>query len=123
MTDRTDRHIHHLGFPELAPTSGRTYVALDLETTGLDPARCHHRSRRRAAARWPDRWPIFYADQSAALDPLRVTRITGIRNSDVTHSPRLGEVLPELLAFVDGSVTGLIGHNAPLTSAFYAMPA
>jgi DNA polymerase-3 subunit epsilon/ATP-dependent DNA helicase DinG len=97
----------------------RVYVALDLETTGLDAGR--DTIIEIGAVR-------FQHDQ--ILDtfttlvnprrqiPPRITHITGIRNTDVVDAPVLQEVLPELLAFVGNDTSAIIAHNAPFDIGF-----
>ncbi len=97
----------------------RVYVALDLETTGLDAGR--DTIIEIGAVR-------FQHDQ--ILDtfttlvnprrqiPPRITHITGIRNTDVADAPVLQEVLPELLAFVGNDAAAMIAHNAAFDIGF-----
>ncbi len=97
----------------------RTFVALDLETTGLD-------SRTDAiieigAVRFCGevilaRFSTFVNPQRAI--PLRVQQITGIVDGDVQGAPTLAMVLPELLAFVDASVDAVVAHNTGFDLGF-----
>jgi len=97
----------------------RTYLALDLVTTGLDANRdaiieigavCFQ------GERILDRFVTFVNPQRKI--PLRIQQITGIRNSDVEAAPTLAQVMPELLAFVGGDVSALVAHNAPFDLGF-----
>lgn len=92
-------------------------VALDLETTGLDPA--HDDIIEIGAVRFEgDR----IVDELAVLvKPTRpipsiVTQLTGIAPEDVANAPSIAEVLPQLTAFV-GSAPW-IAHNAAFDGAF-----
>lgn len=97
----------------------RVYVALDLETTGLDASQdaiieigavkftADHVIERFATLVNPQR-PI----------PARITQITNIRDADVAGAPTLDRVLPELRAFVGADVSALIAHNAAFDLGF-----
>ncbi|MFN8489119.1 MAG: helicase C-terminal domain-containing protein [Caldilineaceae bacterium] len=97
----------------------RVYVALDLETTGLDANRDAiieiGAVRFQGNARL-DRFVTFVNPQRSI--PLRIQQITGIRNADVAGAPTLAQVLPELLAFVRSDVTAVIAHNAGFDLGF-----
>src|SRR3972149_10459943 len=85
-------------------------VALDLETTGLDPALdtvieigAVHFQGPRVEAEW-----------SRLVNPGRplpayITQLTGITDAMLSGAPRLSRVLPELIEFV-GDLP-LLGHN------------
>jgi DNA polymerase-3 subunit epsilon/ATP-dependent DNA helicase DinG len=92
-------------------------VALDLETTGLDPADSH--IIEIGAAKFRD--GVLLETYSTLVNPavaipLRVTNITGIRNEDMIGAPHLAQVLPALQAFVGDSV--LIGHSIAFDLSF-----
>jgi ATP-dependent DNA helicase DinG len=97
----------------------RTFVALDLETTGLD-------SRRDAiieigAIRFRgdtilDRLVTFVDPQRPI--PLQVQQITGIDDRTVAGAPTLAAVAPELLAFVNADVHAVIAHNVSFDLGF-----
>ncbi|MBO9309558.1 MAG: 3'-5' exoribonuclease, partial [Chloroflexi bacterium] len=92
-------------------------VALDLETTGLDPADSH--IIEIGAAKFRD--GVLLETYSTLVNPdvtipSRVTDITGIRNEDLIGAPRLAQVLPALQAFVGDSV--LIGHSIAFDLSF-----
>ena len=88
----------------------QTYIALDLETTGLDAER--DAIIEVGAVK-------FHADQ--VLDtfstfvrpgrpiPLEITELTGIRDEDVANAPNLHDVLPRLGRFV--GQWPIVGHN------------
>jgi DNA polymerase-3 subunit epsilon/ATP-dependent DNA helicase DinG len=97
----------------------RSYVALDLETTGLDANR--EAIIEIAAVRFQgehilDRLVTLVNPQRPV--PLRVQQLTGIRPADLAAAPTLAQITPELLAFVDSSVTALVAHNASFDLGF-----
>ncbi|MBI5946616.1 MAG: 3'-5' exoribonuclease [Chloroflexi bacterium] len=89
----------------------RTYVALDLETTGLDPDR----------DRITEVGAVRFAEDGTVVDtferlvnpgrpiPLFIQQLTGITEADVAGAPPLAEIVPELTRFVDGSI--VVGQN------------
>ncbi|PJF42952.1 MAG: hypothetical protein CUN50_02195 [Candidatus Thermofonsia Clade 1 bacterium] len=86
------------------------FVALDLETTGLDAADAH--IIEIGAAKFRD--GALIETYRTLVNPMvtipaHVTDITGIRNEDMIGAPKLADVLPRLQAFVGDSV--LVGHN------------
>ena len=97
----------------------RTFVALDLETTGLDS----HKDAviEIGAVRFCD--GVILERFATLVDPqrpipLRIQQITGIGDRDVAGAPTLQQVAPELLAFVDPSVHAVVAHNAPFDLSF-----
>lgn len=97
----------------------RIYVALDLETTGLDATRdsiIEIGALRFQGDRILERFTTLVNPQRTI--PLRVQQITGIRDADVADAPTLAEVAPELLAFVRNDVTALVAHNAGFDIGF-----
>jgi len=97
----------------------RVYIALDLETTGLDAKRdaiIEIGAVRFQGNRILDRYVTFVNPQRAI--PLRVQQLTNIRNSDVADAPSLGAVIPELLAFVRNDVAAVVAHNASFDLGF-----
>ncbi len=87
-----------------------TYVALDLETTGLDPET--DAIIEVGAVRF-DGDGVLGRFQSL-VDPRRriplpIQVLTGISDSDVSGAPLWSAVAPELEAFLDGSI--IVGHN------------
>lgn len=97
----------------------RVYIALDLETTGLDAKRdaiIEIGAVRFQGNRMLDRYVTFVNPQRAI--PLRVQQLTNIRNSDVADAPSLGAVIPELLAFVRNDVAAVVAHNAGFDLGF-----
>jgi DNA polymerase-3 subunit epsilon/ATP-dependent DNA helicase DinG len=95
----------------------RTIVALDLETTGLDPQR--DTIIEVGAVKFKgDR---IEAEYSSLVNPGRpipynITNLTGINDAMVAKAPRLSQVLPELEDFV-GEAT-VLGHNTRFDLSF-----
>ncbi len=91
-------------------TSGTgAYVAIDLETTGLDPARDRITEigalRFDAEGRELAAWERL-VDPGIPI-PLEIERITGIANADVRGRPAFGEVADEFAAFAgDDPIVG-----------------
>src|SRR3972149_3823350 len=85
-------------------------VALDLETTGLDPAPAT--VIETGAVRFHG--PRVEAEWSSLVNPGRplppyITQLTGITDAMLSSAPRLSRVLPELIEFV--ADLPLLGHN------------
>lgn len=107
--------------------SERVYIALDLETTGLNPqqdaiieigAVCFacQQVAGRTEMRIKDRFVTFVNPKRNI--PLRIQQLTGIRNDDVADAPTLEEVVPELLAFVPPMASAVVAHNADFDFGF-----
>jgi ATP-dependent DNA helicase DinG len=118
----------------------RVFVALDLETTGLDARsdaiievgmiRFAYDSRpeeydteeygegygKEFGCRVLDRFVTFVNPLRPI--PLRIQQLTGIRDSDVANAPSIDRVLPELLAFVRTDVEAVVAHNAGFDFGF-----
>ena len=106
----------------------REYVALDLETTGLDPAT--DRVVEIGAVRFrPDGSVV---DRFATLVnprrpiPERVQRIHGISDRHVRHAPGIETALPTFFAWAsidDGAGVAWMAHNARFDAGFLAAEA
>jgi DNA polymerase-3 subunit epsilon/ATP-dependent DNA helicase DinG len=99
--------------------TARVFVALDLETTGLDPKRdqiIEIGAVRFQGNRILDQF-ITFVNPGRAI-PLRIQQLTGIRHSDVVKAPTLAAIAPELLAFVGADVTAVVAHNASFDMGF-----
>ncbi|MCC6458484.1 MAG: DEAD/DEAH box helicase family protein [Caldilineaceae bacterium] len=105
----------------------RVFVALDLETTGLDArsdaiievGAVRFAFDKRAdtfACRILDRFVTFVNPLRPI--PLRIQQLTGIRDSDLAGAPSIERVIPELLAFVRADVEAVIAHNAGFDFGF-----
>lgn len=87
-----------------------TYVAIDLETTGLNPA--EDRIIEIGAVKVID--GEIKDKVSTFINPMktiepRVTELTGITQSMVSTAPCIDDVLGEIIEFTEGYV--LLGHN------------
>ncbi|MFN8448433.1 MAG: exonuclease domain-containing protein [Anaerolineae bacterium] len=92
-------------------------VAIDLETTGLDPT--HDEIIEIGALRFQD--GAVVDEFQTLIDPGRslptlITSLTGIRNEDLVDAPKIQTVLPQLLAFV-GSAPWM-AHNVSFDASF-----
>jgi DNA polymerase-3 subunit epsilon/ATP-dependent DNA helicase DinG len=105
----------------------RVFVALDLETTGLDARsdaiievgaiRFAFDPRAESfACRVLDRFVTFVNPLRPV--PLRIQQLTGIRDSDVAGAPPIVRIIPELLAFVRADVEAVVAHNAGFDFSF-----
>ena len=92
-------------------------VALDIETTGLDPQR--EAILEIGAVRFNGRW--VEQEWSTLVNPGRrvpsfITQLTGITNQMVAHAPPVSDVRAELKDFVGDAV--IIGHNVRFDLSF-----
>lgn len=95
----------------------QTYVALDLETTGLDAERdaiIEVGAVKFRAEEVLDTLSTF-VDPGRRI-PLLITELTGIRDEDVVGAPRLRDVLPRLRRFV--GEWPLVGHSVNFDLSF-----
>lgn len=98
----------------------RTYVALDLETTGLDPG--DDRITEIGAVRFDEEGrELGVFDQ--LVDPGRpipafTEKLTGITNEDVRGAPAMGDIADDLARFVGESA--VVGQNVRFDLAFLA---
>lgn len=87
-----------------------TYVALDIETTGLNPK--YDKIIEIGAARVVDGTVCdtfsTFVNPGKGL-PARIVELTGIHDSDVAAAPYMDGILDEFLAFAGDGV--LLGHN------------
>ena len=100
------------------------YIALDLETTGLDPRR--DRIIEIGAERF-DREGRVIESFERLINPGRpvapsAAAINGLRDADLADAPRAAEVLPDFVGFLDrGPGAPLIAHNASFDAGFLGM--
>ncbi|HEC22435.1 MAG TPA: DEAD/DEAH box helicase [Chloroflexi bacterium] len=92
-------------------------VALDLETTGLDPR--YDRIIEIGAVRFRgdevlEEWQTLV--YPGCPIPPYITQLTGLRNQDVERAPRLGDVLPRLRRFIGDAP--VVGHNIRFDLSF-----
>jgi CBS domain-containing protein len=87
-------------------------VAIDTETTGLDPRRAwlvEIAAVRLVGGRLETNAPLRRRVRPPAPIPAAATRIHGIDDAAVSGNPPFAEAWPEFSAFIDGSV--VIGHS------------
>ena len=116
INDMDDRVVVH-GDGDF-PLDGE-FVAFDLETTGLSTE--NDRITEIGAViikdgRELDRFQTF-VDPGRSI-PYEVTKLTGIRDSDVKGAPKEAEAVGEFLKFVGGRP--IVAHNADFDTAFIA---
>ncbi len=114
VNDVDDRIVVH-GSQNI-PLDGE-YVAFDLETTGLSSV--NDRIIEIGAVRMRngeevDRFQTF-VDPGRVLDK-KITELTGITQDMLVGAPKIEEVLPRFLQFVDGRV--LVAHNSDFDTGF-----
>ena len=103
----------------------RTYVALDLETTGLDPKR--DAIMEVGAVRFRTSF-VNGTVQAQVLDswgslinpgrpiPIQIQQLTGITHEKVIHSPRFSQVIDKVSRFVGNH--SVVGHSVSFDLAF-----
>ena len=92
-------------------------VAIDLETTGLDPEKdtiIEIGAIRFTEHRVEDEFSTL-VNPRRTIQPF-ITQLTGISNEMVSHAPELRPTLAELAVFVDNSI--VIGHNVNFDLSF-----
>lgn len=95
----------------------RTLIALDLETTGLDPERdavIEIGAVRFRGTRVEDQWSTLV--NPGRPIPAFISELTGIDDQMVERAPRLSETLGDLAKFVGDHA--LLGHNVGFDLAF-----
>lgn len=109
---------HQLRFDELGtPLVEVTFVVLDLETTGLDPATDRITEVGAVKVRGGEVLGELrtFVHPGRAIPPA-ITAVTGITDAMVADAPRIGAVLDHVLAFLAGSV--FVAHNAAFDLSF-----
>ncbi len=99
-----------------------TVIALDLETTGLDPG--DDRVVEIGAIAFDGEELERFESLVRPGRPMGAgaTRINGIRDADLVHAPPAVDVLPGFLAFLDRHPgSPLIAHNATFDAGFLGM--
>jgi DNA polymerase-3 subunit epsilon/ATP-dependent DNA helicase DinG len=94
----------------------RTYIALDLEATGMQPDRDEVIEIGAVKFRDDqilDRWESFVRPSQPV--PYKVTQLTGIKWSDVARAPNIGQVATSLAQFLGDSP--IIGQSVELDMA------
>jgi len=99
------------------PLDKATYVVVDLETTGLDPRT--ERIIEIGAVKMIGDFPIATFEQLVnpnKVIPPKVTKLTGITNTQIHKAPDIKDILPAFADFARDSV--LVVHNAPFDIKF-----
>jgi len=95
----------------------KTFVAFDLETTGLDAYK--HKIIEIGAVRFEDGIPIesfqTYVNKRGPLSP-KIKELTGIDDETIKNAPKIETVLPQFLDFIGNS--NLVAHNASFDMEF-----
>lgn len=94
-----------------------SYVALDLETTGLNPASDRIIEIGMAKV---DKGEVT-ATYSTLINPIikvseRITNLTGIKNSELADKPRIEDVIDDIIDFVGDYA--ILGHNVIFDYSF-----
>ncbi len=92
-------------------------VAVDLETTGLDPdydAIIEIGAVKFQGSDTPEEWHTL-VNPGRSLSTF-ITQLTGITDRDVSHAPAIAEVLPQLRRFIGGAP--ILGHNVRFDTTF-----
>jgi predicted DnaQ family exonuclease/DinG family helicase len=95
-----------------------TFVAIDVETTGLDPASCE--IIELGAARYVDgaaREDFSKLVRPSGPLPPEITSLTGITDAKVREAPPIDEIIEKYLALFD-TVPWLVGHNVDFDLGF-----
>lgn len=93
------------------------FIALDLETTGLDPAK--DKIIEVGAIRYENgvETNVFEELVNPELPiPDFITKLTGINDEDVINAPTINKVLPKLAEFLGNSI--IIGHQINFDASF-----
>ncbi len=105
---------------ELSRLNLHRFVALDLETTGLDPRSC--RALEFGAVLFEGGKEVAEFNELVAVEDVispEITRITGITETDVIGKRSIEEVLPDFCAFVGDAP--VIGQNVKFDLDFIQM--
>ena len=97
----------------------RTFVAFDLETTGLNPKR--DAIIEFGAVRFQNGGLREYF--STCINPgrplpVRIQQLTGIRPADVAGAPAIEQVIPEILKFLGNGTQAIVAHSAGFDVSF-----
>jgi len=99
-------------------TDEAVFTVIDLETTGFNPEKDY--IIEIAAIKFQGNveigrfWKLVKPDTE--FIPSHITRLTGITNAMVIDQPRIKEILPEFLKFIDDSI--IVAHNVKFDISF-----
>ena len=97
----------------------RTYIALDLEATGMQSERdevIEIGALKFSEDRVIDRWESFVRPSQPI--PYKVTQLTGIKQTHVAHAPLMRDIAPSLTRFVGNSP--IVGQSVELDMGMLA---
>ena len=97
----------------------RTFVAFDLETTGLNPKR--DAIIEFGGVRFQSGGPRDYYSTCINPErplPPRIQQITGIRPADVASAPTIEQVIPNILSFFGNGTQAVVAHSAGFDVSF-----
>jgi len=104
------------------PASEATFAAIDLETTGLDPDKDRIVEiglvKFRADGTILDEFATLIQSPGSAPDARAIHRID---DDDLAGAPSIEQALPEVRAFIDGTI--LVAHNCEFEEGFLAAAA
>lgn len=113
-----ENYIKLLLPPEIYDALGLpSFVALDLETTGLDAVSdevIEIGAARVESGKVTETFSHLVKIRGEL--PLHIARITGIREQDLRNQPFLHELLPDLIDWINGAP--ILGHNIPFDIGF-----
>lgn len=93
------------------------FVVCDLETTGLDPVNDKIIEVGLVKLEEGEITGKFQAlVNPGQLLSLKIKRLTGLDDDDLTHAPQISHILPEILDFIGDAA--LVGHNVQFDLAF-----
>ena len=97
------------------------YTVIDIETTGLSPEYddiielsaikvCNNQIQEQFSSLVQP--PVYYTlDEQTHFIPEFITDLTGITDDMVSNAPKIADILPDYLAFIDNGNSIIIGHN------------
>ncbi|HEV2361769.1 MAG TPA: 3'-5' exonuclease [Acidimicrobiales bacterium] len=96
--------------------AGRGYAVIDLETTGLSPETDAVTEIAVVLLRDGSRSVFSRLVHPGRAIPADIVQMTGITDRMVADAPPLQDILPEVLALLDGRV--VVGHNVGFDLSF-----
>ncbi|MGN0769017.1 MAG: exonuclease domain-containing protein [Christensenellales bacterium] len=108
--DVAQNYMFDTDTPDPDALKGTTYVAFDLETTGLNVESdeiIEIAAIKIVDGQFTEKFSTFVKPSHPI--PKRITEITGINDETVASSPSAGEVIPDFYRFAKGCT--LVGHN------------
>ena len=99
-----------------AELTERDYVVFDLETTGLERTEeiIEIGAVKIRGGKIAEQWTTLVKPSKPLTE--ENTKLTGITDEMLADAPKIGEVLPDFMKFIDGTV--LVAHNADFDMSF-----